>query len=42
MIDNIEKTGGNWNQVFYLVSAIYLAAAISWIFVNPNRPVSQP
>ena len=41
MIENIEKTGGNWNQVFYLVSAIYLAAAISWIFVNPNRPVSQ-
>ncbi len=42
MIDNIEATGGDWNQVFYLVSAIYLAGAVSWIFVNPNRPVSQP
>lgn len=36
MIGDIKESGGNWNKVVYLVAAIYLAAAISWLFVDPN------
>jgi MFS family permease len=36
MIGDIKKSGGDWNNVVYLVAAIYLAAAISWLFVDPD------
>ena len=36
MIGDIKESGGNWNNVVYLVAAIYLAAAISWLFVDPD------
>lgn len=36
MIGDIKETGGDWNNVVYLVTAIYLAAAISWLFVDPD------
>lgn len=36
MIGDIKKTGGDWNNVVYLVAAIYLAAAVSWLFVDPD------
>ena len=36
MIGDIRESGGDWNNVVYLVTAIYLAAAISWLFVNPD------
>ena len=37
MIGDIERTGGDWNQVLYLITAIYWMAGVCWIFVNPNR-----
>jgi nitrate/nitrite transporter NarK len=36
MIGDIKESGGDWNNVVYLVTAIYLAAAISWLFVDPD------
>ena len=37
MIGNIERTGGDWNQVLYLIAAIYWIAGLSWFFVNPKK-----
>jgi len=37
LIDYIQLTDGNWNLVIYLHVAFYLAAAVSWMFVNPNK-----
>ena len=39
LIDSIKETEGDWNLVIYLHVAFYLAAAVSWIFVNPNKEV---
>lgn len=39
MIGDIRKTGGDWNLVVYLCSAIYLAGAICWLAVNPNQKI---
>ena len=36
MIGDIKERGGDWNNVVYLVAAIYLTAAISWLFVDPD------
>lgn len=36
LIGDIERTGGNWNQVIYLFAVIYLAGAATWLLVNPN------
>lgn len=36
MIGDIKESGGDWNNVVYLIAAIYLAAAISWLFVDPD------
>ena len=41
MIGDIKKTGGDWNNVVYLVAAIYLSAAVSWLFVDPDD-ASEP
>jgi len=37
MIGDIERTGGDWNQVLYLIAAIYWIAGLSWFFVNPTK-----
>ncbi len=39
MIGNIERTGGDWNQVLYLIAGIYVTAAFCWIFVNPSAEI---
>ncbi|HUG71140.1 MAG TPA: MFS transporter [Pirellulaceae bacterium] len=40
LIDYIQQSDGNWNLVIYLHVAFYLLAAVSWIFVNPNKQVT--
>ena len=37
MIGNIERTGGDWNQVLYLIAGIYWVAALAWFFINPKK-----
>jgi hypothetical protein len=32
---------GDWNIVLYVFVAIYLAGALFWIFLNPNRAVLE-
>lgn len=41
MIESIEKHGGDWNSILYLVAGINVAAAIAWFSLNPNRPAIQ-
>lgn len=36
MIGDIKESGGDWNSVVYLVAGIYFAAAIIWLFVDPD------
>jgi MFS family permease len=38
MIDGLSRHGGNWNSVLYLIAGIHLAAAASWLVLNPGRP----
>ena len=37
MIGHIERTGGDWNQVLYLIAGIYWVAALAWFFINPKK-----
>jgi MFS family permease len=37
MIGDIERTGGDWNQILYLIAAIYWVAGCLWFFVNPKN-----
>jgi sugar phosphate permease len=38
MFERLEKIGGNWDTVLYLIAGIHLAAAVAWLTLNPNRP----
>ena len=38
MMDGLSRGIGDWNSVLYLIAGIHLAAAISWLVVNPNKP----
>jgi MFS family permease len=40
MIGDIERSGGDWNQVLYLVAGIYAAGSLCWLFIDPNRSVT--
>lgn len=39
MIDHIRQTGGDWNQIVFLVFGVYVACAISWLTFNPNHTI---
>ncbi|MFO0953189.1 MAG: MFS transporter [Isosphaeraceae bacterium] len=39
--DLIQKTHGGWEAVLYLFAGVYLAGAVAWLFLNPNRPASS-
>jgi len=41
MIENIERTNGDWNTVIYLSAGIYLAGSLSWLVVDPNVTVDR-
>jgi ACS family glucarate transporter-like MFS transporter len=28
---------GNWSMPLHILSSLYLMAALSWLFINPNR-----
>lgn len=38
LIGHIERTGGDWNLVLYLIAATQLAAALCWLAVRPDQP----
>jgi hypothetical protein len=35
----VRATGQNWNLVLLLFAAVYLAAGVCWLFLNPNRSI---
>lgn len=35
----IVRETGNWSLPLYLLGALFLAGAVSWMFVDPRRPV---
>lgn len=41
LIGDIKQTGGDWNQVIYLVSVTYGLGAVCWLAVNPNDSLAQ-
>lgn len=41
LIGHIERTGGDWNLVLYLIAATQLAAALCWLAVRPDQPLMK-
>lgn len=41
LIENIEKTNGDWNQVIYVAAAIYFAGALCWLVIDPEVSVTD-
>jgi sugar phosphate permease len=41
LMDTVKATGGDWNLVIYLHAAFYLASALFWVAVNPDRPIGH-
>ena len=41
LVPLLVKHGG-WNSVFYTFSGVYVAAAISWMLLNPERTITAP
>lgn len=39
LFKSIEFSSGNWNLVLWLFAGVNLAAALTWLFVNPRRAV---
>lgn len=42
LIEDVKESGESWNVVLWLFAGISAAAAVSWIFVNPRRPIGEP
>ena len=42
LIGHIERTGGDWNLVLYLIAATQLTAALCWLAVKPDQPLMKP
>ena len=40
LIGHIERTGGDWTLVIYLIALIYLVAAAAWLAVYPDRKLT--
>ena len=39
--DQIRQSGGSWDSVIYVHAAFYLAAALSWLMINPNQGLAE-
>ena len=42
LIGHIERTGGDWDLVLYLIAATQLVSALCWLAVNPDEPFMRP
>ena len=42
LIGYIERTGGDWNLVLYLIAGTQLTAALCWLAVRPDQPLMKP
>ena len=41
LIGHIERTGGDWNLVLYLIAGTQLTAALCWLAVKPDQPLMR-
>ena len=41
LIGHIERTGGDWNLVLYLIAGTQLTAALCWLAVKPDQPIMK-
>jgi MFS family permease len=41
MIGDIERSGGDWNQVIYLIAGIYFAGSACWLWIDPNISATE-
>ena len=39
LIGHIERTGGDWSLVIYLIASIQLLGSSCWIFIKPNKTI---
>ena len=39
LIGHIERTGGDWSLVIYLIASIQLLGSSCWIFINPSKTI---
>ena len=42
LIGHIERTGGDWNLVLFLIAGTQLTAALCWLAVKPDQPLMKP
>ncbi len=41
LIGHIERTGGDWDLVLYLIAGTQLTAALCWLAVRPDQPLMR-
>ena len=41
LIGDIERSGGDWNQVIYVFAAVHFAASLCWLAIRPEVPVTR-
>ncbi len=41
LIGDIERSGGDWNQVIYVFAAVHVAASLCWLAIRPEVPVTR-
>ena len=39
LIGDIERSGGNWNQVVYLFAGVHFAGSLCWLAIRPDVPL---
>ena len=39
LIGDIERSGGDWNQVIYLFAGVHFAGSLCWLAVRPDVPL---
>jgi MFS family permease len=41
MFDDVQQGSGDWNVILWLFAGVNAAGALTWVFVNPRRPVGE-
>lgn len=41
LIDHLHESHGNWNLVVFVHAAFYLAAALCWLMVEPDKSIAK-
>lgn len=41
LIGDIERSGGDWNQVIYLFAGVHFAGSLCWLAIRPEVPITE-